>query len=195
MERVPSANATPAVAVGGGSRMEKRSTLPEFVETVGASNAFRRIERVTLRPRSDLKSALSLVRELGDVESMSFYDTGVTESQISDTLNELHIRALYISSENLPRTNIPWLNHPGLTWLCVARTQFSNPAIDDLPTSLEYFDATRTRINDEGIDSFLRLKNLKTLILRRTPTSRAQIEKLKTKMPWCEIGWEPLVNP
>jgi hypothetical protein len=92
----------------------------------------------------------------------------------------------------LPRTRIPALNQKCLIWLCVARTEFSNPAIEDLPDSLVYFDATRTRIDDQGLKDFLRLRNLRKLVLLRTPTTEAGIDRLKATMPWCDVAWEPL---
>jgi hypothetical protein len=79
---------------------------------------------------------------------------------------------------------MPHLNQPGLTWLCLAHTQFSDPAIQDLPASLEYFNATRTRITDRGLSGFVRLKHLKELKLRRTPTSEEAVEQLRGEMPW-----------
>ncbi len=88
-----------------------------------------------------------------------------------------------------------WLNHDGLIWLCLNRTQLSDPALNNLPDTLEYFDATRTRIDDDGLNSFVRLKNLKTLDIRRTPTSENAISSLRHRMPWCEIKWEPLRQP
>jgi hypothetical protein len=88
-----------------------------------------------------------------------------------------------------------WLNHDGLVWLCVRRTQFSNPAIEDLRQSLQYLNATRTRISDHGLQSFVRLDNLRILNLRRTPTSESAIDALRAQMPWCVIEWEPLTQP
>jgi len=98
------------------------------------------------------------------------------------------------SNAQLPRGRIPSLTSQKLTWLCVAQTQFSDPAIADLPASLIYFDATRTRISDRGLAGFVRLKRLKSLDLSRTPTSQAAIEVLRQDMPWCEVHWEPLVQ-
>ncbi|MEM9828312.1 MAG: hypothetical protein AAF958_17115, partial [Planctomycetota bacterium] len=64
-----------------------------------------------------------------------------------------------------------------------------------LPSTLQYLDATRTRIHDDGLNGFVRLANLRTLKLNRTPTTKAAIERLRAKMPWCNIQWEPLVTP
>ena len=183
-----------SVATNAGTAVEERSTLPQLMETLGLSTALRRIDSVRLRPQNqkELASALILVKRLGDLDSVSFYDTGVTESQLASLLSDVDITKLYIEGETLPPTNMAWLNKDSLTWLCVSRTQFSNPAIEDLPLSLNYLDATRTRINDDGLDSFVRLQNLDTLILRRTPTTKEGVEALRARMPWCDIRWEPL---
>jgi hypothetical protein len=89
---------------------------------------------------------------------------------------------------------MPYLNQRGLTWLCLSHTQFSDAAIQDLPSSLEYFNATRTRISDRGLPGFLRLTQLQTLNLSRTPTSRQAIEELQAQMPWCKTKWERLAH-
>ena len=194
-KEVPMANPPAWLLVGGGIPYEEISTLPGFLERTGLALAVRRVSRVAIRSRSDMSASLELVKELGSVDTLSFGDTGVTQPQLADTMNSIRLRSVYLKSESLPRTRIRWLNHAGLTWLCVKRTQFSNPAIEDLPQSLEYFDATRTRINDDGLSSFVRLANLTSLDLRRTPTSKNAIEVLRTQMPWCKIKWEPLVQP
>lgn len=180
---------------GTGTSIEEKSTLPVFMERFGFASAVRRVEGVTIRSRSELPTALELVKEIGELDSISFYNTGVTQSQLADTFDSVHVRKIYARGEALPRTSMKWLNHDGLTWLCLNRTQLSNPALDDLPDSLEYFDATRTRINDDGLNSFVRLKNLKTLNLRRTPTSEIAINSLRQRMPWCKIKWESLRQP
>jgi hypothetical protein len=194
-EEIPMANPPAWLLVGGGIPLEEVSTLPGFLERTGLALAFRRVSRVSIRSGSDISASLQLVKELGSVDSLSFGDTGVTQPQLANTMSSLRVRSVYLEGESLPRTRIDWLNHSGLTWLCVKRTQFSNPAIDNLPQSLQYLDATRTRINDDGLSSFVRLANLRSLDLRRTPTSGKAIEVLRTQMPWCTIKWEPLVRP
>jgi hypothetical protein len=189
------ANPPTSAFVGGGTPIEERSTLPVFMERFGFATGVRRIEKITIRSRSELATALKLVKEIGEVDSISFYETGITQSQLSDTFDNVHVKKIYARGERLPRTSMQWLNHDGLNWLCLNRTQLSNPALKDLPDSLEYFDATRTRINDDGLNSFVRLANLKTLNLRRTPTSENAINALRQRMPWCEIKWEPLSQP
>ncbi len=184
----PNAMGTPVMEV---------STLHPLIEQAGLSMAFRRIEAVTIRASDpqNLNVSLSEVASLGVVRSLSFYDTGVTEQDIESLLHAVQVESLYLCGEPIGRDRMPWLNHDSLKWLCVARTQFSNPAIDDLPESLEYFDATRTRISDQGLPKLKRLRNLKTLKLLRTPTSQKAINDLKTDMPWCEIQWQPLTRP
>ncbi|WP_397571062.1 hypothetical protein [Schlesneria sp. T3-172] len=154
----------------------------------------RRIRDVTFRsPDPDkLVKAIQIVKQIGSLDSISSYETRISIHQVEDLLTGVRPSALYIPSEPLPRTRLPFLRNQTLQWLCVARTQFSNPAIQDLPDSLTYFDATRTRINDAGLSGFTRLKRLKTLILRRTPTTSAGIGRLQQQMPWCRISWEPL---
>ena len=193
--KVPGAAGFLAALTG---RTERQSTLPSLVEKLGLDPIVRRIRRVRLRTHDPkkLQSALLLLKDIDALESVSFCRSGVVdEKQLADLFDSVAVGSLYIHNEKLPRTRMSWLDNENLTWLCVARTQFSNPAIDDLPLSLTYFDATRTRINDEGLNGFVRLKNLKTLWLRRTPTTEEAIEALRRKMPWCAISWEPLERP
>lgn len=187
-EWVPLARQTQA----GMTAIQEISTLPEIVERWGFADTVRRISSVTIPQGSDMPTTIALLKQVGDFDALSFYDTGVTTTQLMDVLRSVHVNSLYLCSEPLPKTRMSWLNHEGLDWLCVARTQFSNAAINDLPDSLEYFDATRTRINDKGLDSFVRLGKLKRLKLCRTPTSEKAINALRQRMPWCEIEWEPL---
>lgn len=194
-EWVPMANPPTSAIVGGGTPIEERSTLPVFMERFGIATGVRRIENITIRSRSELVTAFKLVKEIGQVDSISFYETGISQSQLSEMFANVHVKKMYASGERLPRTSMQWLNHDGLTWLCLNRTQLSNPAVNDLPDTLEYLDATRTRINDDGLSSFVRLKNLKTLNLSRTPTSENAISALRQKMPWCEVKWEALRQP
>jgi hypothetical protein len=195
MEWVPVANPSPAMTQFGGVPFEQKSTLPKMIEDYGASRSFRRLSRVTLRSRSELGTALDVIDTIPRLDSLYFDSTGVTQSQLAETLNATHVKKLYFTGESLPRTEMPWLRHDGLEWLCVMRTQFSNTAIASLPLSLNYLDATRTRINDDGLDGFTRLTNLRTLKLKRTPTTKDAIEQLRGKMPWCDIQWQPLVIP
>ncbi len=174
----------------------KVSTLPWYAEKTGLSMAFRRLTYVTLQDKDrDPKPALDELRTLGKLDSLSLYGVEATGPMLAEVLRDVQIRRLFIQGTPIGRGRLRWLNHESLVWLCVARTQFSNPAIDSLPISLEYFDATRTRINDEGLAKFKRLTNLKTLKLKRTPTTGAAIEQLQREMPWCGIGWEPLKQP
>lgn len=172
----------------------RQSTLPTWVEAAGLADAFRRIERVSLDrcPPENLDEAIELAGQLDHLPIVSSFRTKLTEQQVKSLLSSVPTTALYLESSELPRGRLPCLDQARLEWLSVARTQFSDPAIADLPATLEYFDATRTRISDDGLSGFGRLKRLKKLILRRTPTTAEAVERLRSEMPWCEIDWEPL---
>lgn len=180
----------------GAFRDDKK--VPPWMDTFGAGPMFQRIKQVFLhdfRSPEKIDEAIDQINRLGSFDAFSCYNSTITEAQVARMLEHVQLESLYISEVPLGRKNLPWLQHPGLKNLVVFRTQFSNPAIDDLPESLEFLNATRTRINDDGLDKFVRLTNLRSLILRRTPTSKEAIEALKKKMPWCNIDWRPLKNP
>ncbi|EAQ81767.1 hypothetical protein DSM3645_16485 [Blastopirellula marina DSM 3645] len=175
-----------------GFQMDLVSTLNPALEWLGLGKAFRRIEHVTLRENSEMTPALAQLHTLDNLTMLGTYHSGITAEQLAELLDEIEVQKLYIPSVPLSRRELPWLNRPSLTWICVARTQFSNPAIDSLPLSLVYFDATRTRISDEGLDKFRRLTNLRMLKLRRTQASLAAVQGLRKKMPWCVIEWQDI---
>lgn len=178
-----------------GTYFEYQSILPGFMEQTGLSLAVRRIRKVTMGT-SQIPAASPLLRQIGELDKLQFYDnSGVTASQLESLLSDVQVQRLLIPMAKLPPTGLEWLNREGLTQLGVFRTNFSNPAIDDLPESLEWFNAGETLINDDGLDAFVRLKHLYWLNLSGTPTSEAAIEDLRKKMPWCEIKWEPPVAP
>lgn len=177
-----------------GTMIERRSTLPPVVEYFGLGRLVRRIESVTFRSNDPkvLGQAFQVAASIKEIDTLSFYDTGVSEAALANLLTQLRIKKLYLRGEKLGRGRLEWLNHQGLTWLSISRTQFSSPAIDSLPLSLKSLDATRTRIDDAGLEKFVRLTNLGSLNLQRTPTSPAAIAALRAKMPWCKIQWESL---
>ncbi len=176
-------------------RVEKK--VPPWMERLGVGGMFQRVSWVQISNRipNRIEEVIEQIIRLERLPHFSSYNAPLTEPQLERLLDHVQIETLYVQSMKLGRERIPCLQNTNLKWLLVARTQFSNPAIDDLPLSLEYFDATRTRISDEGLEKFVRLKNLQKLILRRTPTSKSAIDELQKKMPWCEIEWEELRVP
>jgi len=183
----------PVQKTPNGTIMKSVSTLPKWIDGTFIEHSMRRITSVFITTDTPIEDAIAILSELQSVPSISVQrDARIKTSDLKQLLSQVRVESLYISNAKLDRGHLEFLSQEGLTWLCVARTQFSDPAIEDLPLSLTYFDATRTRITDEGLSSFTRLTNLKTLKLYRTPTSHAAIDQLRKQMPWCDIGWEPL---
>ncbi len=180
-----------------GTPTKLQSTLPVWIENTFLRLAFHRIDRVTVRCDSEeqVADAVRQLKRVSSLRTLSVYSKRFEVDDLETVLASVRVKELYVRGMRLPRTDIPMLSHDGLNWLGVMHTQFSNSAIDSLPMSLEYLNATRTRINDEGLPKFVRLVNLRTLNLRRTPTSQAAVDALRRDMPWCEIIWEPLRNP
>lgn len=169
-----------------------------WLKTLAMADATRRVGRVILYERSSDERLDKLVDELAQLDSfkhLSLYGCRLNQAQLARLLENTQVDTLYLESMSVDRRGMPCLRNTQTRWLLLARTQFSDPGIDDLPPTLEYFDATRTRITDKGLDKFVHRKNLKMLVLRRTPTTEAGIQRLREKMPWCEISWEPLENP
>lgn len=198
LERQVPVQHSPGIAgVNFASAFVKQKGGPDWMKRLGAESAFQRIEYIYFRGHSakQLDALLEEIEPLGRLKGFSTDGVPVSEAQVERILNTLEIESLGISETSIGRRPMPFLRDSKLTWLSFHRTQLSDVALDDLPETLTYFDATRTRITDEGLPKFARLKNLNTLILRRTPTSREAIEKLQSEMPWCEIRWAPLTKP
>lgn len=169
-----------------------------WLKRLGIENATDRIGRVVLYQRSSgdrLEETIDELSRLDWFKHLSLYGCPMKQDQLARLLENTRVDTLYLEGMEVERRGIPCLRNSQTRWLLLARTQFSDPGIDDLPLTLEHLDATRTRISDQGLDKFIRLKNLKVLNLRRTPTSQAGIQQLQKEMPWCQIAWEPLTNP
>ncbi|QDU73303.1 hypothetical protein Pan97_02720 [Bremerella volcania] len=173
---------------------QRQAMLDKF----GANDLTYRIGRIVFREdmrEEKLNKTINELRRLDSFFHLSSYGSEITQTELARLLEDTHVDTLYLEGMKVDRRGIPCLHGSEVRWLLLARTQFSDPGIDDLPDTLEHLDVTRTRITDQGLDKFVRLKNLKTLILRRTPASEEGIEALRQKMPWCRIAWEPLTNP
>lgn len=175
----------------------RASTVSPWVKNVGAEDLFRRIDRVVINQKStdDLQPIFEELTRLDHLHDLSLYHCQTSDDQLAQLMDRISLEELAAEGTQLGRGRLPFLKHPTLKHLHLGRTQFSNPAIDDLPFSLVHLNLRRTRITDEGLDQFVRLTNLKQLDLSRTPTSREGIHQLREKMPWCTIQWEPLRNP
>ncbi|MDC0308346.1 MAG: hypothetical protein P8M30_03875 [Planctomycetaceae bacterium] len=194
-KRVPVTGPTAPKSPFGGTSYHDASTLPAYIDKLKLSIAVRRIKRIVINQRSNLSTVLPLLSSLEELEGLSCYSAPLTDADIQEILRGTHVTNLSIGEVKLPRTELRWLNQEGIKFLLVRRTNFSNPAIANLPLSVQHFNAERTRINDDGLDSFVRLTNLTSLKLKRTPCTAAGIEDLRQKMPWCKIEWAPLKRP
>ncbi len=166
----------------------------DWMLAIGAEPIFQRIKNVYFQKnaRGELDDFLREIERLDDIEGVSLHGVAISEDQLEHLLHRFNLETLGFFESSIGRRPMPFLRDTQLKWLGFSRTHLSDEVLDDLPGSLEYLDATRTRITDEGLKKLVRLKNLKELKLRRTPTSQAAIEDLKKKMPWCQISWAPL---
>lgn len=167
---------------------------PDWMVAIGAEPLFQRIKNVYFRKsaRGEVDDFLREIERLDDLEGVSLDGVAISEDQLEYLLDRFNLETLAVFESSIGRRPMPFLRESQLKWLGLSRTHLSDNVLDDLPDSLEYLDATRTRITDEGLQKLVRLKNLKELRLRRTPTSQAAIEELKKQMPQCQIWWAPL---
>ncbi len=175
----------------------RASTISPWVKEIGADMLFHRIDRVVINnlDAANLRPRFDQLARLDHLPDLSLYDCRSNEEQLAQWMASTSVEKLFAEGALLGRGRLPFLNHSTLTHLHLGRTNFSDPAIDDLPVSLQELNLRRTRITDAGLDKLVRLRNLKRLVINRTPTSKAAVDRLRLKMPWCAIQWEPLENP
>ncbi|MDB5384416.1 MAG: hypothetical protein JWM11_62, partial [Planctomycetaceae bacterium] len=100
-----------------GTPVKEQSALPDIVENMGLATMVRRIERVTLRVKDKevLSNACEQLKAVGQIKSLSFYETGISEEALADLLKHIRVKCLFVQSMKLGRDRIEWLNHTGLT--------------------------------------------------------------------------------
>jgi hypothetical protein len=104
------------------------------------------------------------------------------------------LRSLYLSATVLDEANLEPLSQLPIEWLALPRTRVSDHGLKTLGEmhALRYLDLTRTRVSDTGLALLEGLSNLRHLNLSRTKVTLDGAKQLKTKLPDCEIVWEPL---
>ena len=172
---------------------------PAWMQQTGTEPIWQRITKITLKydklSDEELETAAQEIARLGHLEELVLIGFRLPEEHIARMVGPLRLDRLFASNAEISTGRLPWLRNTGLERLDLSWTQFSNPAIDDLPSTLVQLDLSATKIDDEGLFKFVRLRNLERLGLLDTPTSEAAIESLRKQMPWCEIDWKPLENP
>jgi len=176
--------------------------VPPWMETTGTGNVFQRIQRISLYgplPLEELDQFVQQVCRLDRIEALELdYGRGEpkpTQAQLAKILSNIELQELDAERSDLRASSFPELKQTQLERLNFSHTWFSDSAVADLPTSLKVLDLERTAVTDAALPQFTRLRQLESLDLERTPTSEAAVESLRSKMPWCEIYWAPLVNP
>lgn len=173
--------------------------VPAWLEQFGLGPVVQRIDMILLNgdvcTEETMPAAVEQIVRIRRLEELTIdKEEPITVAQLGQILDEVEIERLAVAPIDLGQGRLPCLNHPGLKYLHLRETDFSNPAIDDLPISLEHFFAGGTRIDDEGLPKFRRLTNLKYLNLRNTRASEPAIQRLREQMPRCEIHWHPLTH-
>lgn len=168
---------------------------PDWMKALGAEPVFQRIKFVHLNYRispEQFEQFLQEVKQLGEVEGIYIGGNPITAAQLEDLLTTVEIDKLGICETTIGRKPLPFLRDTKLTDLILVRTHASDVLLDDLPETLKYLNLTRTRITDEGLPKLARLKNLNTLQLKRTPTSKEAMDALEKQLPRCFTSWSPL---
>ncbi|MHC2068594.1 hypothetical protein ACYFX5_14105 [Bremerella sp. T1] len=191
-QKAPLQPASPQMAIGSYSM---RKGGPDWMKALGAEPVFQRIKFVHLNYRispEQFEQFLQEVKQLVEVEGVYIGGNPITAAQLEDLLTTVEIEKLGIRETTIGRKPLPFLRDTKLTDLILVRTHASDVLLDDLPETLKYLNLTRTRITDEGLPKLARLKNLNTLQLKRTPTSKEAMDALEKQLPRCFTSWSPL---
>lgn len=166
---------------------------PPWMRETGMEPIWQRINSITLdydnMSEEQLDVATREIARLGYLEELVLAGFRLPEEHMARMIGPLRLDVLFASNAEISTGRLPWLRNTGLERLDLSYTQFSNPAIDDLPSTLVQLDLSATKIDDDGLIKFVRLSNLERLGLIDTPTSEEAIESLRKQMPWCEIDW------
>ncbi|MEW4565217.1 hypothetical protein AB1K70_22020 [Bremerella sp. JC770] len=175
---------------------------PAWMQRMGVSRVFQRIESIRFPyslPQDQFDATIQQVSRLDHVEALKFstmnFQQQLSQRDLETLLTHVHVEEIYAPYCPLDGGPIPALRASRLTYLELSHSWFGDAAAADLPTTLTWLDLERTAVTDAGLSEFTRLRRLESLNLKRTPTSEAAIEKLRSAMPWCEIQWEPLTRP
>ncbi|PQO44785.1 hypothetical protein [Blastopirellula marina] len=197
----PKVNALPnnnsQIFVGFTPPLKKVKGGPDWMQTWGVEPAYQRIEYVHFNQGSaeDLNRFLQQIERLDRVAGVHINTSPLTDEQLEHLFDHVEMEALGIGGTPIGERPLPFLSDTKLKYLFCDKTFVSDSFLDCLPVTLEHLMIPNTRVTDAGLEKLVRLKNLQLLVLRDTPTSEEAIEKLRDKMPWCEIEWSPQFRP
>ncbi|PQO44786.1 hypothetical protein [Blastopirellula marina] len=169
--------------------------VPNWMKWSGSSLALERIRSILIVSSDSaelLDETVEQIKRLDQIESLEIQSVPITAAQLSQILSHVEIKSLQARWIPESLETIPGMRNSSLERLNLSHTRFSDSATADLPATLIDLNLERTAVTDAAFDQFVRLKKLKGLNLKRTPTSQAGIEALRAKMPWCTIEWEAL---
>lgn len=197
-KKLPVVYKGPVAISGATSTAEKVKMTPKWMNHLGLSLMFQRIESIripSLLPLDRLDALAQPLARLDGQVPISIDLQQMQQKQIEEIFSKLPLQNVTARFAKLEPGPLLFLKDSGLVELCLAHTWFSDAAVYDLPETLESLDLERTAVTDAALPEIERLYRLKSLNLRRTPTSEAAIDQLREQMPWCKIAWEPLVYP
>jgi len=182
--------------------IRKVKGVPEWMERTGSGLMFQRID--TIRhgdqlPDDKFDELIQQITRLDRMRALEF-DSAIhlqqlTQDDLAIILANVHVDNLRAPRCHVETTPFPELRRSGLRELDLSHSRFSDASLADLPSSLRKLDLERTAITDKGLKGITRLRYLSYLDLRRTPTSKPAIDRLKESLPDCVILWEPLDLP
>jgi hypothetical protein len=136
----------------------------------------------------------SNIARLPRLKLVSIWGVRLTMRDLENLSRLKELRTLHLGETVLDDVNLEPLSQLPLEWLGLPRTRVSDhglPSLAEMHT-LRHLDLTRTRVSDRGLGLLEGLSNLRHLNLSRTKVTLDGAKLLKTKLPDCEIVWEPL---
>jgi hypothetical protein len=152
--------------------LDKTSGATWFVGPSGESLFNRVVGLVTLYGLSD--EALAAIADLSDLRMLNLSNSGVDDESIAVVAELSQLRTLDLSMTSVTDAG---LGHVGAA------------------TSLRRLRLNHTAVTDQGLESLAALTNLQTLDVEGTSVTEAGAQRLKTRLPHCEVWWGPNSSP
>ena len=137
----------------------------------------------------EIRGGLDVLPKLTAVQALHLDATNLRDSDIPAVTSIPQLRFIDVSHTKLTTDGVRTLARASKLedlWLMGVPTQLAAADIGAL-SQLRSLNLHNSDINDEGLESLYQLRNLNELYLGETPTTKAAIDRLKLRLPQCEV--------
>ncbi len=164
--------------------------LPTWMKWTNSDVLFRRLDQVLISNSisdQELTFTFEQIHRLGELREL-LIRRKLTHEELDRLLSPLQIQKLAIYPLEDQNEPYAFLHNIGVEDLEMHAAPVA--VTENLPVSLKRLDISGSNIDDDSLDQFAQMKNLEELDLSRTITTKGGVQRLREKMPWCEVIWE-----